>query len=172
MKKTVLVLIAVTFVFLAVSAGSASAQCPCQLEGVEMAAENLENGAVLTVSAEDADVVTQVHELFAEHSWERMSEHVGEATVLPELTDNGFTVTVTSDDAETVTAIQTFVEEKASGEGCGHHGDGEHAGHGEHAEGTGGCPRHQAEPETAGDGGCGPDCNCGHHNADEETPTE
>lgn len=168
MKKTTIILIAATFVFFAVSTGSAFAQCPFGTEGTVVTAENLDNGAVLSVTSEDAEVVTTLQEIFAEHTWERVNAHFEDATVLPELADNGFTLTITSENAETVTAIQAFAEQKVAGEGCGH-GDGVH---GDHAEGSGGCPRHQAEPEPVHEGGCGPDCNCGHHNAVDDSTEE
>jgi len=109
--------------------GEGHADSPFHAEGVTMQVENLENGAAVTYTAEDAALVTQLQEFTAKKvsgeggdhgckhdcpcKWEGVNRTA-------ENQDNGVKLTLTAEDAETVTRIQEHMAKKAEGGGCDH----------------------------------------------------
>ena len=106
-------------------------QCPFALEGVEVAGENLSNGARLTVTSDNEDNVEVIQAWAARHAeGQGCRHHRMEGVEISVVTlSNGARLTFTSDDNEAVTRIQEMVRRKAAGEGCGHEGSGHGEGH-------------------------------------------
>jgi hypothetical protein len=161
--------------------GKGHGDSPFHAEGVESAIENIDNGVTVTFTTEDADKVTELQE-FAAKKAEGGEDHKGCKGECPckwegvtksyENLDNGVKMTLIAEDAELVTKVQEFMAAKAEGgHGCGHHGEGKHAAHGDspwaifHAKGvtrtaenldngvkmlfTCGCPHKQEKMQTA-----------------------
>ena len=102
---------------------------PFHADGVTLQVENLENGAAITYTAEDAELVTQLQEFAAakvageagghgcKHDCPCKWEGVTRAA---ENLDNGVKLTLEAEDADLVAKLQAHMAKKAEGGGCGH----------------------------------------------------
>ncbi len=104
---------------------------PFHAEGVTTALENIENGATLSYTTENAELVTELQEFAAKKAegghdgckgdcpckWDGVSKSI-------ENLDDGVKVTMTAEDAELVGKLQEALAAKVeSGCGCGKHGE-------------------------------------------------
>lgn len=128
-------------------AQGAAHHCPFALDGLQATAEDLTNGAQLTLTSDNDDEVELIQEWAERRAEGQGCQHHGMegVEISSETLPNGARVTFSSDDSETVAHLQEMARRKATGESCGldendhegacgHHCSGEHC-TGEHCSG-------------------------------------
>lgn len=110
------------------AASQMAAACPMKMKGVERAAQNLDNGVKITLTARDAEQVKALQASVAadvkgETGCGDCPMHAANIEKKVENTDSGVVVLLTSSQAEQVKSIQAYAK-KNCGTGCCPHGKG------------------------------------------------
>ena len=163
--------------------GDKADSCPFADEQIDVEAENLADGARLTLQADEKEQVDKIQEWASRFEGDgKHARHLEEkgAEVDVEIRPDGAQVTVRAEKPKFIKRLQRHFAQKAEGKGCGGHGHEKHCGHKhkkncDHKKGGDcDCKGKHGEGEHAGHGdkGChhekGGDCGCKHAKKAEE----